>query len=467
MKKKFIFILSFICIFAISMFGCGAISLSGGPNLKDTVYGNGGNAVVKGNYLYFSNAFVDYEKISQGQNEYNENNSLKIYGIYRTKIASNGAVALDEDGNPKGAELLVPLASGFKNSSLYICGKYLYYTTVYTEYESGGNSSATTGFLNFERVDLNGENRMTLTEKGDFKVDCQYSINYVNGTVYITVLSGNKVTVIKSKNGDTNKYQIASSVEDMCVATQSKIIYNSTEADVNKFVYYTKNNNGEYSLYRKPLNGGEEESLITVSSEEIKLEQIKNGRVYYTQGNILKSSTFEENETPKTYTTIKVSSESESGNVDFAILDDTYGYGLDRGIATVYNAGTQYYIMKNNNDSNDGILVSSASQINILFAEGNKIYYQLAEDEKLYSIDFVTGKKETVITSFSSENAFDYDNERVFFFDTVKDSNEKLSYLQIALLSNNVYKNESGESVAQYIGVLDSSDIKQETENED
>ena len=465
MKKKIIFILSFVFIFAISIFGCGAISLSGGPNLKDTVYGNGGNAVVKGNYLYFSNAFVDYEKISQGQNEYNENNSLKIYGIYRTKIGSNGVVALDEDGNPEGAELLVPLASGFKNSSLYICGKYLYYTTVYTEYESGGNSSATTGFLNFERVDLNGENRMTLTNKGDFKIDCEYSVNYVNGTVYISILSGNKITVIKSKNGDTNKYQIASSVEDMCVAKQSKLAYGDSEKDVNKYVYYTKNNNNEYSLYRKSLNGGEEDVLIPVSNEEIKLEQVKNGRVYYTQGSVLKSSAFEENETPKSYTAI--SSESETGNVDFAILDDTYGFGLDRGVATVYNSGSQYYITIVNNNSDDKIILSSANQINILFTESNKIYYQLSEDEKLYSIDFVTGNKETVITSFSSESAFDYDEERVFFFATVKNSNEKLKYLQIALLSDNVYTNDLGESVAQYIGVLDRSDIKTETENED
>lgn len=465
MKKKIIFILSFVFIFAISIFGCGAISLSGGPNLKDTVYGNGGNAVVKGNYLYFSNAFVDYEKISQGQNEYNENNSLKIYGIYRTKIGSNGVVALDEDGNPKGAELLVPLASGFKNSSLYICGKYLYYTTVYTEYETGGNTSATVGFLNFERVDLNGENRMTLTEKGDFKVDCKYSVNYINGTVYITVLSSNKITVIKSKNGDVDKYQIASSVVDMCVAEQKTLVNGSSEVDVNKYIYYTKNTNNEYSLFRKSFAGGEEEPLIAVSNDEIKLEKVKNGRVYYRQGSILQSSTFEENEVSKKYTSIVTSSESE--NLEFVILDDTYGYGLDRGVAVVYNSGSKYYLIIKNNNEEDRILLTNSAQIKVLFSDANKIYYQIAEDESLYSIDFISNKQEKVITKFSSEFAFDYDSERIFFFAKSEDTNQNLNYLQIALLTDNVYKNENGESVSKCVGVIDSSDFKEETENEE
>lgn len=463
MKKKLLFVFSFIFIFAISLFGCGAISLNGGPNIKDTVYGNGSNAVVKGNYLYFSNAYLDYTSLSQGQNEYNKE-ELKVYGIYRTKLAKNGVVAVDENGNPKNAELLVPLASGFENSGIYICGKYLYYTTVYTEYETGGNTDETKGFLNFERVDLNGQNRKTLSEKGDFKVDCEYSINYVNGTTYITILSDGKITVIRSKNDDTDKYQIASSVSDMCTASQQEIVYNKAEEEVNKYVYYTKTENNKYSLYRKTFANGTEETLINVSSEEITLEAVKNNRVYYKEGNILKSSNFEEDKTSKTYCALSLSENNENGAVEYIILNDTYGYGLDKGIAVLYYSGSNYYLVLYNGVGTSRILLSNDKQITILFATGNKIFYQITENDALYSVDIANGETKTVISKFSSELAYDFDSERVYFFDTVENSNGKLSYLQIALLNNNIYKNENSESVAQYIGVLDSSDVVKKDE---
>ena len=63
MKKKFLVLVSILFVFALSVFGCGSFKLSGGPKATDTVYGNGSVAVVKGDYLYFTNAYLDYNNI--------------------------------------------------------------------------------------------------------------------------------------------------------------------------------------------------------------------------------------------------------------------------------------------------------------------------------------------------------------------------------------------------------------------
>lgn len=463
MKKKILFVISFVLLFAVSLFGCGVVKLNNGPDYKDTVYGNGGNAVVKGDYLYFSNAFVDYNTISQGENEYKANNPLKIYGIYRIKLNKQGAVSINEEGFSQGAELLVPLASGFENSGLYICDKYLYYTTVYTEFEANGNTDPTKGFLNFERVDLNGENRMELSKKGDFQIGCEYSINYIDGTTYITVLNNEKITVIKSKKGDVSKYELASSVKEMAVATQEKLVYGSSESDVNKYVYYTRTNesNDEYSLFRKPLANGKEEPLINLSSYEISGLEVKNNRIYYKQNNYLKSSTFKDNEVAVQYSDISLVSDSSLGNVDYVILNDSEGYSIDRGVVFVFYTGSEY-LLKHNNFN----LLTSEKQINLLFSVGNEVYYQIAEDSALYSINIENNTSKKVITEFTANvneegdnYTFDYDGDRVFFFAKSTKSNGKLNYLHIALLSNNIYKDDNYQSVAQYVGVLRSDDI--------
>ncbi len=75
-----------------------------------------------------------------------------------------------------------------------------------------------------------------------------------------------------------------------------------------------------------------------------------------------------------------------------------------------------------------------------------------------------------VIYNFSSSVdeksiTFDYDNERVFFFGKVDYSNQKLDYLQFALLEENPYKDSENKSVANYIGKLDAGDIKKEEED--
>ena len=471
MKKKILVLVSILFVFALAAFGCGGISLKGGPRYDDTVYGNGGTSVVKGDYLYFANAYCDYNNLGHNDNKYDAKGELqKKYGIYRTKLNENGVVSVNSDGVPTGAELLVPQVAGHAVSGLYICGDYLYYVTPFTQETNSGNPNK--GRLRFERVKLDGsDHEIVAGDDGEFNSECDYSISYIEGVTYITILQDETLTVYKSKsNGDVTNYQIDSSVDQMVTVEQQKIVYNQTESEVNKYVYYTKiDSNNFYSLYKKSLNGGEATPIITSSEDAIELVNVKNNRVYFKVNSVLKSSTFIGEENINTYINQQIVDDATSGIVDYVILDDTYGYAQDNGIVVVYFDGSQYNVYKKVPSSPADLIYTSTTQIDILFATGNEVYFQYksGDDTKLYSLNILNGVDQVVINSLNSNIGsddqtvmnFDYDEDRLFYFATAENSNGNLQYLHMALLSENIFEDADGNSVGQYVGVLHSSDI--------
>lgn len=495
MKKKFLWVFAIIIICMSCFFACSPLELSGGPNIEDTVYGNGGTSVVKGNYLYFTNAYKNYNDIEVGENDYDDDDT-KSFAIYRTRLNSSGAVDVDENGNPSGAELLVPLICGYEKSGLYICGDYLYYTTPYSVKFSGGNGETKTGYLRFEKVKLNGKDRTVLSE-GEYTKDCEYNINYINNTTYITIFgkknpsstdtssSENKnadIHVIKSSGGNHKQYEITTSASSYATYLQEDVYYGKNIEEVNKYVYYTKNEDSKYSLYRTSLDGGNRETLINRSLTEIKLVAVKNNRVYYKQDNVLYSSSSFATQDKKTYTTAPIADDATTGITDFVILDDSIGSGaVDRGILVVTHNNNLYEVSVRNgvqgSQKKDSFvkLYKGEKQIDLVFTKGSQVFYTIKDDESkiLHAFDFTGNDNEnkhynvlynfsTSIDDDSSVSIFDYDFDRIFFFAKVENSNKNLNYLQVALLENNIYKNSDNNSVANYIGVLDASDVKKD-----
>ena len=100
MKKKISILCLILCLSLITFFGCGVISLPAGPKYDDAVYGNGGFAVVKGDYLYFANAYIDYNNIGNNDNKFDRDGTMqKNYGIYRTKLNASGVVDVNDKGS--------------------------------------------------------------------------------------------------------------------------------------------------------------------------------------------------------------------------------------------------------------------------------------------------------------------------------------------------------------------------------
>ena len=121
-KKSLIVVLLLLCVTFVFA-SCSKPIFNDGPSSNDQVIGNGGMAVIKGEYLYFTNAFSSQEDVAVGGNKYDKEEPISA--IYRTKL-NNGSISIDENGNPVGAEILVKQIGGFEQTNLYIVGDYLY-----------------------------------------------------------------------------------------------------------------------------------------------------------------------------------------------------------------------------------------------------------------------------------------------------------------------------------------------------
>lgn len=472
MKKKFLYIFSLLLICAFCLVGCGGIDLSNGPAKTDAVYGNGGSVVVKGDYIYFANAFIDYNSIGRYENKYNEDGAKQIYGIYRSKLNNFGLVNYDENGIPQGAELLVPQVGGYQYSGLYICGDYLYYTTPYTGDNKGEEVK---GLITFDRVKLNGSEHQVIHTMTSYSATCNYFMNYIDGATYITIFDSNSsLQVIKVVGGNITKYDgdnysiFASGVESFAVMNQKDLEYSSTVEDVNKYVYYTKKDGNYTTMYKKSLvNPSMQESIvITPTLDTLKVVEVKNNRVYYIQNDLLMSSTFEQGSIPKIYSNFEVKDEATTGVVSYSILNDTIGSGaLDRGIALVYNDGANYAVAIANGTSPNYCFYKD-KQITILNTNEDEIYFKVAEDEALYVYNMSSQTETKLATSFNTSvleevTMFDFDTERAYYFSTADNSNGNLKYLHMVSLNKDYsFTDASGEVVGKYFGVLDKSDKK-------
>ena len=94
MKKKSILMVACLLMVSVVFAGCGFQKLSVMPDLEAQVVGNGGLSVVKGDYLYYVDSFVESSTVQRGDNTYNK---VDTACIYRAKL-SNGNLVYDEEG---------------------------------------------------------------------------------------------------------------------------------------------------------------------------------------------------------------------------------------------------------------------------------------------------------------------------------------------------------------------------------
>ncbi len=453
-------------MFAVVLFGCSAIHLSGGPSTSDTVYGNGGSAVVKGDYLYFANAYISCSDLGHNDNTYDKNSAYTTYGIYRTKLNGAGKVILDSDGVPTKADLLTYNIGGYEYSGLYIFGNYLYYTTPYTNTTDKGE--AKTGRMRVERVALDGTEHDIVYKFEDYTSDCSYNMVYIDGNVYIVYKNASKdiivVSVDSRKNVKTST--VASSVESYAVFAQEDIDANNKVEDINKYVYYViKDSNSDYIIYRTNFSTKAQETYYHGSSNEIVLKGVKNNQVYYTNGGYMYFGTEETKDNQ--HFQISTSGDVSTGYISsYMMLEDNEI--ADKGMIAVMQSDSKYYVNYYNNGTSKEIVLSEdkSKSITLVATKGSYFLYQIADDDALYrcqlNFEWKSGKYyvesydiSKIATSFSTKiydttTMLDYDGKRVFVYEQLDNSKYYLTmYMTDA---NDAYKNDSGELVGQYIG---------------
>lgn len=228
-----------ICVMALSLLfvtACGGINLSDMPKTQDTVYGNGGLSVTKGDYIYFVNSHTSYNGLTKKDNE---NGKVFNSAIYRTKL-NQGKIEYEENGNPKNCDLVVSKIAGYEYTNLHIFDDYIYYATPNMEYQKDGTLK--TSAVDFCRTKLNGSQTDVLYTAKDYDDSSKYEVYKIGSSVYLVVFEKDKIVKVEISNRVKGSVVLASNISSVLMPKVETYEYaeNVGISGTQGYIYYVR-----------------------------------------------------------------------------------------------------------------------------------------------------------------------------------------------------------------------------------
>lgn len=430
MDFKKILIISILIVSAFVFSACGSFSpLKDNPDEYDMVYSNGGIAVQKGEYLYYSNGFLSYEDVKSSSD--NNFGDVKYSAIYRTKL-NNGNLVFDDDGAISNSECVVPKVVGHESCDFYIFNNNIFYTTPNVQKDKYGVLQ--NKLLNFCMAKISGASTKVLYTTNSESSSVKYGMKKYGDSVYLIILDGSDLKEIVIKNGSASAVKtLAEDVESAVWTTQSN--YDARATYNNKFdsfVYYTIGaDEGAGNILKKvSIVSGEAVELVNDNATQFTLKAIGSDRIYYT---------------------------TKNGGVDGILYSNTLtARDVKDSQSLILNSSfANYYVVKGgNNDYAGGILasdstngsrfiscedgsvkiISSSDAHHLLFNNGSKIYTRVS-DSMIYEIDLSSDSISPKEILSSDENAktstnkyVDYTNRYILYYGEYKNSEDETKY---------------------------------------
>ena len=467
MKKKLLSLI-IMCIMAVSIFftgcSCTKLGLTDNPPTNANTTSNGGMTVIKGDYLYYINGYLDETNESELDKDGNKFGKITRTGIYRTKL-ENGKIQKDQDGFLVKSELVVSKVVGFSNGGFYIIDDYIYYTTPYMNLSNKGKLQ--TSRVEFHRINIDGTDDKTIYTTDEHQDNLEWSLYKINDTVYLTTYVSSKIIIVNTATANVVTEISNSTSHAMLTSTEYKTGM-ATTGEFENYIYYTRaiattdNKNSNYKgnvMCKVNIATGEVTTLEISDTYTYAVHSVSKNAINYFKTNAVTSGI-------KLLYTKEIAEKNWTDAPEIKLSNANYsnyfvcGFGDNLVIADDSN-GT--YLLSN------GVPTKiSSSQKTVLKMNGNVAYY--INSNKLYSFDIINGNitdgeiEVTEITSadkthsISNANDFDFDGQRVYVFAEYTSKNETVKiYLD--------YVNNEGEE--KFVGVFDTDDIPAKPEQDE
>ena len=463
MKKLYTLLIVLVMCCTMLLAGCGFKPLDY-PGTNEIVIGNGGTAVIKGNYLYYINGYMDASTFTDYRTE-------NVYGkevrgaIYKTVLDANGQVQRSESGKLEETEVVVPKVVGFNTGGFYIIGDYLYYVTPLMEnaYPDGNKKEPVLQKDRMEicriKLDGTGNERLTVTETAisDASTKFNWAVYTIEGKTQVVYLDG--TNLISFNATDKTKVTMAEGVSNIALLKQANYDHeNDALTGDEQFVYYTRSvgendtDKTVKNVFAKTKIGTSEEILVASSTTETyAIKEVKNDRIYYTKSEVVGSQTLSAKLYVRTVgSTIETKLSDASYSYSYILDSEFNGNGLS---AVVIDSNNYIYRLTNGSDNARVLVNSAGTSITPLGLNGSYLYF--VENSQVYRIDCMTaGAEKEQLTSASktyfttSSSLIDFDGRRIFVF---------------AQYSGTPTTNEEGEEVENtnyYMNVIDLTNIE-------
>ncbi len=429
-----------LALFAVVVFGfaaCGGLGkLSDNPATTDTVYGNGGIAVQKGDYLYFTNGYIDTSDVGT-TNEYGK---VEQSAIYRVKLnqgkVTEKNVEYDDEGVKKtdkkqelnDLEIIVPKVAGFEYSNLFIFGDYIYYTT--PNHLKDGDLKVMSSYLHFyrARLDRSGGIDLIYDSKAE-NTKVTMTMYQIGDTVYQLVKDDTKVVLTTIKGNSREQKVLTEKATSVAMPKYT----NSTDivATIDHKIYFTETLENEANssvtgtvLKAFDLNTKETATILSEENATYSIKGTSGEYLYYT-----KEISANPSQAPYVYAldnTLSASSETQISALPVSTSDSyTSKISSYTLVASEYAKSICYYDGTNTyfKQANEApIKIASSDVISKLVSiQGDKLYY--IADSTLKSINYTTANSEasTMVPSANTPksdivNNFDVGNNMIFYF---------------------------------------------------
>lgn len=416
---KKIFVCLILCLITLGLACCSNAKIDA-PVQSDSVVGNGGSAVVKGDYLYFTNGYVSKTSITDS----NRGNSYVNSALYVTKLV-NGELVVDDNGAIIDYEMIFDKISGFEQGGLYIFGEYIYFTTPCTQKNTEGEIA--NDLLVFKRIKL------------DKSSDVQ--------TIYTTKAAGDKVQYMYYSEDNVVFLLVhENDGEDINTLTRFNIARKVTSAlvdsDITSIVLPTERDNTEQATF---LNGRifYTKALTEDESEDYEGNKMYQYNVTSNQINQVKGTTI--TGTQNTYKVLAFLNDTlyyeMKDDIDTCIYKAVVTDGTLGGGSRLTNSATHSYTkflpIKNTVRGLDVLVCATSSAVhaldsfvpsviladvaNTLFVNDHYLYYY--QNDNIYRV-ILDGNDKGVteqLTNFSSEEVLftagiDFDDKYVYYY---------------------------------------------------
>ena len=465
MFKKLFKISTLVVCIACSLFafaGCNR-GLTGGPALNDYVYGNGGLAVVKGDYVYYVNGYTSYSNITEaGQNK---QGSVKKSSIYRTKL-ENGRIAYtynEKDTEQKYAhtltktEQVVSKVAGHENAGLYIFDNYIYYSSPNTDKDNSG--TVKNEYLDFYRCKLDGTGNTHLFKTQAYSSNQSYTFSKIDNTVYLICYDGTNLNIINTSN--KSKKTISESVTSVAYNKQTNYFATShTVSEMEKYVFYACANEDEKAggnvLAKVNIVTGVSSTIDNSNAYTYTLYGMANDNVVY----------------------------SRKSKLDNSANPIIYSYNGSQHTELYSLVFDNIYVVESSSTAFMGIIGTSKSDIHFVSANGtaveifsgsttvlaisNNSVYVLNENNEIIKVDILAPETQIKVSGNATVDTtntkyLSVASSYAFFFATYESENGSSYYLNMS----NTTAIENNECTPYFIGLFNSEDKPTEVyENE-
>ena len=444
MKKFITFTLCLLlCVATLGLVACGKKD----KDVVDTsiaTNGNGGSVVTRGEYTYFVNGYKSFEVF----NKDNLNTDFTVGGLYRVKSNDNNQWDYSENGSLSSAEKISGNLAGFENTSLYVFGNSIYYSTPITEVDKEGRLQNTK--IEFRRVSISGGKTEVVYRARVESSNTKFEFYYANGGVYLLVNENGTLNRVECF-GKFNVSQVATDVKTVVMPRDVDDVFAS---DNYKNIFYNKvNSDSKIEIYNYDILANKNQYKQTTNFKTLELLEVKFDHLYFkASGNEYPNYTYfyrvdaTENAV-RNMAVEKLTSDKDYTNI-YLLENETDGF--------IAQTSSKTYYLNYNAGAEGTPIVVDESKLEIIAVQDRYIYIKSSTEIKRINIHELktlgTSTQQSLITIEGLQAyACDIDSNYLYVYAT-KGSNV---YLYSVAISGII----DGESYEQkLLGVYESAD---------